>query len=130
MTLHRTALAFAFLVAASAADAACPIEQVDVVGYVLDADGNAIEGASVEASWEEKAAGAVSTRRETMKDGSFLLKIAYDTYSGKTFTGKDKCETRLASAQLSVTKDGFAPLRQELPLAKLPESLTLTLAPR
>lgn len=130
MNLYRTTLAFALLVGLSAAYAACPIEQVDVIGYVLDVDGNAIEGATVEASWEEKAAGAVSTRRETMKDGSFLLKIAYDTYSGKTFTGKDKCETRLASAQVAVAKEGFAPLRQALPLAKLPEPLTLTLAPR
>lgn len=130
MNFRRSTIAALLLLSAPAAHAACPIEQVDLLGYVLDPGGKAVVGATVEASWEEKAAGAVSTRRETMADGSFLLKIAYDTYSGKTFTGKDKCETRLQGAQLAVEMEGFVALRQPVSFAKLPDSLTLTLTPR
>lgn len=115
---------------AGLASAACPLEEVEVVGFVRDGEGAPIAGAAVEASWEEKAAGIVSTRRETVGDGSFLLKVAYDTYSGKTFTGKDRCETRIGTASLVVTREGYAPLRQDLKLAPLEAPLELTLVAR
>jgi hypothetical protein len=115
---------------AGMARAACPLQELEVVGFVRDADGAPIAGAAVEASWEEKAAGTVSTRRESVGDGSFLLRIAYDTYSGKTFTGKDKCETRIATAALVVTHEGHAPLRRSLELESLDAPLELTLTPR
>lgn len=113
---------------AGRAGAACPLEEVELVGFVRDGDGAAITGAAVEASWEEKAAGTVSTRRETVADGSFLLKVAYDTYSGKTFTGKDKCEARVDTATLVVSHDGYATLRQAVKLQPLDAPLELTLA--
>ncbi|HET7845037.1 MAG TPA: hypothetical protein VFL14_12860 [Xanthomonadales bacterium] len=112
------------------AEAACPLEEIELVGFVRDADGAAIAGAAIEASWEEKAAGTVSTRRESVGDGSFLLKVAYDTYSGKTFTGKDKCETRIESAKLVVSHDGYATLTRDVKLAPLEAPLELTLAAR
>lgn len=111
-----------------AAEAACPLTEIEVIGFVRAADGTAVVGAAVEASWEEKAAGTVSTRRETVADGSFLLKIAYDTYSGKTFTGKDKCDTRIATASLAVTHDGYRTLRRELKLDDAATPLELELA--
>lgn len=113
---------------AHTAIAACPLEEVDVVGFVRDAEGAPIAGASVEASWEEKAAGTVSTRRETVGDGSFLLKVAYDTYSGRTFTGKDKCENRIDSATLVVSREGYATLRRDVKLEALEAPLELALA--
>ena len=115
---------------AGTASAACPLEEVEVVGFVRDAEGAPIAGAAVEASWLEKAAGTVSTRRETVADGSFLLKVAYDTYSGRTFTGKDKCETRISTATLVVTREGFAPLRRDLKLEPTDAPLELTLSAR
>jgi hypothetical protein len=126
----RSLLLIALLAAGSAAtaEAACPLTEIEVVGYVRAADGTAIAGAAVEASWEEKAAGTVSTRRETVADGSFLLKIAYDTYSGKTFTGKDKCDTRIESAALAVSHDGYRTLRKALPLDATTTPLELELA--
>jgi hypothetical protein len=115
---------------AGTAEAACPLEELELVGFVRDGEGAPIAGATVEASWEEKAAGTVSTRRETVGDGSFLLKVAYDTYSGKTFTGKDKCETRIPSAALVVTHDGYDTLRRDVKLEALDAPLELTLATR
>ena len=127
---NRTVAMLAALVMAGTAQAACPLQDLIVTGSVVAAgDGAAIAGASVEAAWDERATGRMQLTRESATDGSFSLRIAFDTYSGRTFGGRELCEAQLETIELSVTRSGFRPLRRTQPRASLAEPLRVELSP-
>jgi hypothetical protein len=118
------------LLAAAAARAACPLDVVDVTGVVVGAgDGVPLAGAALDAGWDERAAGRMGITREAGADGAFSLRIAFDTYSGRTLTGRDVCDARLEALDLRVEHAGFRPLTRTLPRAELRQPLRLELQP-
>ena len=120
----------AALLAADAARAACPLDQVLVEGAVVSAaDGSPVAGASVEAGWDERAAGRMGITRESGADGAFSLRIAFDTYSGRTLTGRDVCEATLERLDLRVAHPRFRAATRTLQRAQLAEPLRIELAP-
>jgi hypothetical protein len=128
--VRAIAWATAGLIAASQARAACPLDVVDVTGVVVAAsDGAPLAGASLDAGWDERAAGRMGITRESGADGGFSLRIAFDTYSGRTLTGRDVCDARLGELQLRVAFAGFRPLTRTLPRADLRQPLRLELQP-
>jgi hypothetical protein len=127
---RRPLPALALLLAAGSVQAACPLEETLVEGVVASsADGQPIAAASVSAGWDERAAGRMSLVRESAADGRFALRIAFDTYSGRTFTGRDVCDGRLQSLDLRVEADGFRAEARTLSRAELAQPLRIELRP-
>jgi hypothetical protein len=127
---QAAAIAIAGLLAVVTVRAACPLDVVDVFGVVVAAsDGTALAGASLDAGWDERAAGRMAINREAGADGAFALRIAFDTYSGRTLAGRDVCAARLAQLDLRVEHAGFRPLQLTLPRAELRQPLRLELQP-
>jgi hypothetical protein len=123
-------LAMAALLASAAAPAACPLDEQVLTGTVLSAADDApVGGAAIEASWNERAAGRMSISREADAAGGFELRIAFDTYSGRTLAGRDVCDARLQSLDLEVSRTGFRNLRRTLTRAELAQPLQLQLRP-
>lgn len=124
------AVAALLLLGAGAAHAACPLDQVLVEGVVVSAaDGAPVAGASVEGGWDERAAGRMGITRESGADGAFSLRIAFDTYSGRTLTGRDVCNASLERLDLQVTHPRFRASSRTLPRAQLDQPLRIELAP-
>ena len=108
--------------------AACPLQDVTLNGRVVAArDGVAIEQANVEVFWEERAAGLMSVARQTDSDGTFSLRVSFDTYSGRTFIGREVCEASLQSVRLVAGKDGFAPAEREIAAQQFGEAQRIEL---
>jgi hypothetical protein len=126
----RPLAALALGLAACGARAACPLDETSLEGVVVSAaDGEPVAGATLTAGWDERAAGRMSLVRESAADGRFLLRIAFDTYSGRTFTGRDVCDGRLERLDLRVEAEGFAAAERSLPRAELAEPLRIELRP-
>lgn len=106
MKYRDFALLILFGLATPVADAACPLREYVVPGVITGPAGP-VAGATVEAEWEEKSIGTASTRTTSGADGRFVLTIQFDTYSGRTFGGTDKCESALDEAQVRVSAPGF-----------------------
>jgi hypothetical protein len=127
---RAVAVAIAALLVVGAVRAACPLDVVDVAGVVVAAsDATPLPAASLEAGWDERAAGRMTISREAGADGAFSLRIAFDTYSGRTLAGRDVCDARLADLDLRVEHAGFRPLIRSLPRAELRQPLRLELQP-
>lgn len=127
---RAAAVAALLLWGAGAARAACPLDQLLVEGVVVSsADGTPVAGASVEAGWDERAAGRMGITRESGADGAFSLRIAFDTYSGRTLAGRDLCEATLQQLDLQVTHPRFRASARSLPRAQLASPLRIELAP-
>jgi hypothetical protein len=123
------ALAFALLLAASGAadaQAGCQIQQLAIRGTVVDAEGAPLPNVVVAARWEEKA-GTLDSQRASDARGRFEVPIAWGTYSGRSFGGKDRCEFRLREIELEASKSGYRTLTQTFALDKLGEPLRLEL---
>jgi hypothetical protein len=130
MRLPRATVAVVLLWGAGAARAACPLDQILVEGVVVSSsDGAPVAGASVEAGWDERAAGRMGISRESGADGAFSLRIAFDSYSGRTLTGRDLCEATLERLDLQVSHPRFRPSSRTLPRAQLAAPLRIELAP-
>jgi hypothetical protein len=128
--LPRATAALALLWGVDPVRAACPLDQVLVEGMVVSsADGAPVAGASIEAGWNERAAGRMGISRESGADGTFSLRIAFDTYSGRTLTGRDLCEAALQQLDLRVTHPRFRAASRTLPRADLAQPLRIELAP-
>ena len=113
--------------AATAAGAACPLRDITVDGTVIDAEGRPVGGASIETRWIEKSPGQLANRRESGADGRFQVRVQFDPFAGKSFSGKDRCDFPLETIELAVTRDGYLPLTQRFEPDKLPAALVLTL---
>lgn len=128
--VRRRLPALALLLATAGARAACPLEETLVEGVVVSAaDGRPVADASLSAGWDERAAGRMNLVRESAADGRFALRIAFDTYSGRTFTGRDVCDGQLQSLDLRVEATGFRALERTLTRAELAEPLRIELRP-
>src|SRR5262245_48113290 len=97
----------AILICASATlNTKCPLDAYSISRLITDRAGQPISDANITVTWarwpkySSDTASAVSTR-----DGSFAVKIPFDTLSGETLMG-DVCEARLSSATLSVMAPG------------------------
>ncbi len=124
------ALIAGLALAAVDARAACPLRDLTLDGVVVDAQGQPVAGATIETRWTEKLPGEISNRRESGADGRFQVRVQFDPFAGKTFTGKERCDFALEAIELSVTRDGFQPLTQRYDPDKLPPTLELALQPR
>jgi hypothetical protein len=122
--------ATALLLGAAATHAACPIAETRLEGVVVSAaDGTPVAGATLEAGWDERAAGRMSVSRESGADGAFLLRIAFGTYSGRTLAGRDVCEAVLQAVDLRIEREGFEPQQRRLQRAAFGEALRIELRP-
>jgi hypothetical protein len=95
------------LMACTAASAACPLRDYVIAGVVVDPSGDAVGGVLVTTTWEERAAGSLTNERETGADGRFEVRVAFDTYSGRTLTGRDRCEAALDEITLIFRRSGY-----------------------
>ncbi len=125
-----TGSATALLLAVGLARAACPIAETRLEGVVVSAaDGTPVAGATLEAGWDERAAGRMAVARESGADGAFALRIAFDTYSGRTLAGRDVCEAQLQAIDLRIEHPGFRPLERRIARAAFGEALRIELRP-
>lgn len=113
--------------AATTAGAACPLRDITVDGAVVDADGRPVAGASIETRWIEKNAGQLNNRRESGADGRFQVRVQFDPFAGRTFSGKERCDFPLEPIELVVARAGYLPLTQRFEPDKLTAALVLTL---
>ncbi|MCE3004328.1 MAG: carboxypeptidase-like regulatory domain-containing protein [Xanthomonadaceae bacterium] len=121
-------LAIAALAAAGIARAACPIAETRLEGIVVSAaDGSPVAGATLEAGWDERAAGRMTVSRESGADGAFALRVAFDTYSGRTLAGRDVCEAQLQAIDLRIEHPAFRPLERRIARAAFGEALRIEL---
>jgi len=89
--------------------AQCPLDEFTVTGRVVDTAGRPIPASRVVATWTERAAGQVTNQRESDADGAFSIRVAFDTFSGRTFLGEARCEATLDRITLTVTSAGYLP---------------------
>jgi hypothetical protein len=130
MRAAAAALALVLPLIGTLAQAACPLQDAVLGGSVVSAaDGTPVAGAAIEASWTERAAGRMSLNRNAGADGAFSLRVSFDTYSGRTITGRDICEAKLASVSLVVSHAGFDTLETEVAAAQFAAPLRLELRP-
>lgn len=115
--------------AATTAGAACPLRNITVDGAVVDAGGQPVAGATVETRWIERNPGQLNNQRQSGADGRFQVRVQFDPYGGKSFTGKDRCDFALEWIEFALTRDGYLPLTQRFEPDKLPAPLVLTLEP-
>ena len=124
------ALAFAAPLAAQA-PSQCPLTEYALTGTVVAADDVPVAGARISAQWEEGPGGGLATTRaRSAPDGRFALKVQFDTYSGQTFSGSQKCEATLEAVQVQVTAEGYRDTRRSAALGPEPTNVKLELRPR
>ena len=132
--LRRAAwLALALACAAPAAaqtESQCPVTEYAVGGSIVGGEDVPVAGARVSTEWEERAAGIATTRSTSGPDGQFALRIQFNTYSGQTFSGKQKCEAVLEEVQLQVTAEGYQDAERTIPLGDKPANFKIQLKPR
>jgi hypothetical protein len=87
----------------------------------------AVAGATLEAGWDERAAGRMTVSRESGADGAFALRVAFDTYSGRTLAGRDVCEAQLQAIDLRIEHPAFRPLERRIARAAFGEALRIEL---
>ena len=112
-----------------AAQAACPLREITADGVIVDASSQPVAGATIETRWTEKNPGLLSNRRVSDSAGRFQLRIQFDPFAGKTFSGKDRCDFPFERIELAVTREGFRPLTQGFEPDKLPAVLELAIEP-
>ncbi len=93
--------------ACATASAACPLRDYVIKGIVVGTSGEPVGGVQVTTNWEERVAGRLSNERETEADGRFEVRVAFDTYSGRTLTGRDRCEATLDEVTLIFRRSGY-----------------------
>jgi hypothetical protein len=94
--------AFVLLLAfASSAQASCVVKTYLISGVVVDRSGDSVPGALVGASWNEAVHPAGPSMTTTGSDGSFSLKVRFNTYTGSTSVGGDYCNGELRLIALS-----------------------------
>lgn len=111
------------------AAAQCALEEVTFRGVVADANGAPVAGAVLDTRWTEPSGGDLSIRRTSAADGAFDVKLAYDTFSGKSFGGKQKCEFKLERIEVAATRPGFRPETRRLAMTELAEPVRIELRP-
>lgn len=112
---------------ASPTMAQCPLSEFSITGRVVDVSGQPVPKARISAQWLERAAGEVSNQRETDNDGSFSIRIPFDTFSGRTFLGEARCEATLDRVTLTVSSPGYRPRVEEINPATLTAGISLVL---
>ncbi len=118
--LHRIAIGVLLWgLGIAGARAACDLIEYNLEGVVVDDQDAPVVNAAIEARWEERANGTMSNRRESDATGHFTVKVAFDPYSGRTFGGKDKCETVLERILLVVQRNGRQPFETAIDPRKL-----------
>jgi hypothetical protein len=103
----RAVLVATLLMACAVVHAACPLRDYVIAGMVVDPSGDPLGGVMVTTTWEERNAGSLSNERETGADGRFEVRVAFDTYSGRTLTGRDRCEAALEEITLIFRRSGY-----------------------
>ena len=119
-------LSILVVLAAPAAQAACPFVEHTVTGTVV-ADGQPVVGALVEAEWQEKQAGVASTRAKTDEVGRYELTITFDPYSSRSFGGKERCDAKLEDVLVRVKADGRDPYERRVAIVENGEAVDLAL---
>lgn len=119
------ALAFALVTTPSIAQ--CPLAEFTISGRVVDAAGRPVPNSRIAAVWTERAAGEVSNQRDTDGEGSFSIRVPFDTFSGRTFLGEARCEATLGQVTLTVTSPGYRQLVEEIDPAAAPAVILLVL---
>lgn len=114
------------LATAPAAQAACPFVEHTVTGTVI-ADEAPVAGAIVEAEWEEKQAGIASTRAVSDEVGRYELTITFDTYSSRSFGGKESCDAKLDEVLVRVRAKGRDPIERRVAIREEAEDVNLAL---
>ena len=123
------AMSFVFaslLLAAPAAESACPFVEHTVTGTVV-ANDVPVAGALVEAEWVEKSAGIASTRAKSDEVGRYVLTITFDPYSSRSFGGKEKCDAKLDDVLVRVRADGRKPYERRVAIKAEAEDVNLAL---
>lgn len=126
MKCMKTAV-LALLIAAGGARADCPLTETALSGSIVDRDGNAISGVTIEAGWDERGSTGITARTISDTTGAFKLPIQYNSYSGRGFGGGEKCEFKLDVVQLTVSKTGFGKATRRVHLEDAEKPLTIEL---
>lgn len=119
-------LAFAL---AGVAFGACPLRDYRISGLVVDPNGAPLAGVVVTTTWEERSAGTLSNERETGSDGRFDVRVSFDTHSGRTLTGRDRCEAALDEVRLEFRRSGFGVRELRVDPGSVDGPLTVQLVP-
>lgn len=106
----------------------CPVREITLSGQIVDAAGEALAGARVTATWEERAAGRVSNRRITDADGRFALPITFDTFSGRSFLGEQQCQGELVEIALSASLIGYTSINLNVEASAADTPIPIVLA--
>lgn len=113
---------------AAQAPSQCALTEYIVTGTVVAAGDVPVAGARLTAQWEEGPGGGLATTRaRSGPDGRFTVNVQFDTYSGQTFSGKQKCEAVLESVVLQVAAEGYRELRRSAELGPEPVNIKLEL---
>ena len=86
----RLMLIFPLLFIAPLANADCPMQKKAISGQIEMA-GEPVEGAVVEARWDEERASDLAARARSDAEGHFELSMTIDTFDGRTLGAREKC---------------------------------------
>lgn len=111
------------------ASAECPLTEYSLSGKVVDPSGAPVPGARVTVRWEERASGEVSNQRVADQDGAFQIRIIFDTFSSRGFTGGENCDARLERVNVEITQTGFEPLTTSIDPSDAADTIPFVLVP-
>jgi hypothetical protein len=100
----RLLLMITLLALAPLVQADCPMQKKQITGQV-ELAGEPLEGAVIEARWDEQRMNDVSARARSDADGAFVLSLTIDTFDGRTLTAKEKCGYMPKRIELTVRHD-------------------------
>lgn len=115
------------VVTTSIVHAECALVDHRVTGSVTSAN-QPIANATVQASWNEGRAEMLSSAA-TDATGQFELKIRFDSASGRSILGKEKCEGKLGVASVRVSKSGYKAKRVKVKFKQKDATLQVSLNP-
>ncbi len=87
------------------AAAKCEMFEYQASGKVTTKN-SPIADATIQANWVERGSN-MSSSAYTDRNGQFELKVLFDSFSGRTLLGREKCEAKLTSVKLKVVKTGY-----------------------
>ena len=98
--------------APTCAVAKCVYDTFVVSGRITSTHGAPVAGARISVSWRdwgEESKDAVSD-----SDGHYSVTISFSLYSGVGVFGADRCDAKLRTVLLALTKTGLVPLQREI----------------
>lgn len=122
----RLLLSLSLLAITSLVYADCPMQKKQVRGQVEMA-GEPVDGAVVEAHWDEERSSDLSARARSDAEGLFELSMSIDTYDGRTLGARERCGYLPKRVELAVRHESAREFSRTYKYEELEKPLSIKL---